>query len=445
MKVSFCGACREVTGSCILIETKKSKFLVDCGMFQDDDSYSKNENFSFNPSEIDFVLLTHAHVDHCGRIPKLYREGFKGNVYLTEPTKRIAEAMLLDSARIFLKEKENSPLYFEDDVNKAVNNFVSLEYNKEKTVSPDVKIKLKDAGHVLGSCIFEIATEGKQVVFSGDLGNDSSPIVRNPEIINGANIVFIESTYGASFHDSREAGRKQLKDAINDTIKNNGILMIPVFALERSQEIIFELKRLLVKGETPFVPVFFDSPLAITITDIYRDFIHLFDEQAFELMKKGEDLFDFRGLKYVKKPNQYKKISAIKGAKIVLAGSGMCNGGRIGGYLKKHLNNSKNKLLLVAFQVEGTLGNSLANGAKTVTIDKKNIKVKADVSSIRSFSSHGDQGQIIKWISNIQKPKPSNIFIVHGEEESSLELGKKIKEKLGLNCVVPFYEKIYEI
>lgn len=445
MKVSFCGACREVTGSCILIETKKSKFLVDCGMFQDEETYFKNENFSFNPSEIDFVLLTHAHVDHCGRIPKLYREGFKGNVYLTEPTKRIAEAMLLDSARIFLKEKENPPLYFEDDVNKAVNNFVSLEYNKEKTVSPDVKIKLKDAGHVLGSCIFEIATEGKQVVFSGDLGNDSSPIVRNPEIINGANIVFIESTYGSSFHDSREVGRKQLKDAINNTIKNNGILMIPVFALERSQEIIFELKRLLVKGETPFVPVFFDSPLAITITDIYRDFIHLFDEQAFELMKKGEDLFDFRGLKYVKKPNQYKKISAIKGAKIVLAGSGMCNGGRIGGYLKKHLNNSKNKLLLVAFQVEGTLGNSLANGAKTVTIDKKNIKVKADVSSIRSFSSHGDQGQIIKWISNIQKPKPSNIFIVHGEEESSLELGKKIKEKLGLNCVVPFYEKIYEI
>lgn len=445
MKVSFHGACREVTGSCILIETEKSKFLVDCGMFQDEETYFKNDKFSFDPKKIDFVLLTHAHVDHCGRIPKLYREGFKGKVYLTEPTKRISEAMLLDSAKIFLKEKERSPMYFENDVVKAVNNFHSLDYGKEKAVSLDVKIKLRDAGHVLGSSFFEVSTEGKTMIFSGDLGNNSSPIVKNPEIISGGNIVFIESTYGNNSHEARSVGREQLKEAINDTVTNNGILMIPVFALERSQEIIFEIKRLLSKGEIPFVPVFFDSPLGITITDIYSDFTHLFDEQAFELMKKGRDLFDFKGLKYIKKPNQHKKINSIKGAKIVLAGSGMCNGGRIGNYLKKNLGNKKNKLLLVSFQVEGTLGNSLASGVKTITIDKKNIKVRADVSLIRSFSSHADCNQIIDWISNIKKPKPNNVFIVHGEEESSLNLEEKIKEKLGLNCIVPFYDKVYEV
>ncbi len=445
MKISFHGACREVTGSCILVETEKTKFLVDCGMFQDDETYFKNEIFSFDPCDIDFVLLTHSHIDHCGRIPKLYKEGFTGNVYLTEPTKQIAEAMLLDSAKVFLKEKEHSPLYFEKDVLEATNHFFSLKYNKEKMVSSDVKIKLKDAGHVLGSCVFEVFVEGKKIIFSGDLGNNASPIVKNPEIIDGADVLFVESTYGATSHDSRESGRQALKQAINEVVKNNGVLMIPVFALERSQEIIFELKSFLVKGQIPSVPVFLDSPLAIKITDIYRSFANSFDEQAFELMKRGEDIFDFRGLKYVRKPNQSKKISAIKGAKIILAGSGMCTGGRIGGYLKKHLGNSKNKLLLVSFQVEGTLGRSLAEGAKTVVVDNQKVKVRAEVSSLHSFSSHADQEQIINWVSEIKKPKPKTVFIVHGEEESGLALEQKIKEKLNLDCIVPFSDKVYEI
>jgi metallo-beta-lactamase family protein len=445
MKISFHGACREVTGSCILVETEKSKFLIDCGMFQDENTYLKNETFSFNPSEIDFVLLTHAHIDHCGRLPKLYKDGFRGKVYCTEPTKQISTAMLLDSAKVFLKEKEYSPLYFENDVSGLISCVSSVLYNKETKVSFDVKIKLRDAGHVIGSAVFEVFTENKKIVFSGDLGNPSSPIVRNTEIVEGADCVFIESTYGSSFHESRDSGREKLKQIINEVVKNKGMLMMPVFALERSQEMIFEIKRLLVKGEIPSIPVFLDSPLAIKITDIYREFANLFDEQAFELMKKGEDIFDFRGLKYIKKPNQSRKISKIKGAKIVLAGSGMCNGGRIGSYLKKHLNNSKNKLLLVSFQVPGTLGNTLANGAKTVKIDKENVRVKAEVSLIRAFSSHADQGQLINWVSSIKKPKPKNVFIIHGEESSNLVLEERIKKDLGLNCTVPFCDKVYEV
>lgn len=445
MKISFHGACREVTGSCFLVETNKSKFLVDCGMFQDEETYFKNETFSFNPSEIDFVLLTHAHVDHCGRLPKLYKEGFRGKVYCTEPTKQISTVMLMDSAKVFLKEKEHSPLYFEDDVWGLVSCFSTIQYNKETRISPDIKIKLRDAGHVLGSAVFEVFAENKKIVFSGDLGNPSSPIVKNSEIIEGADCVFIESTYGSSFHESRESGREKLKQAIIEVSKNNGVLMLPVFALERSQEMIFELKRLLTKGEIPSIPVFLDSPLAIKITDIYRDFANMFDEQAFELMKKGEDIFDFRGLKYINKPNQSRRISKMKGAKIVMAGSGMCDGGRIGSYLKKHLNNSKNKLVLVSFQVPGTLGNILASGAKTVKIDKEKIRVRAEVSSIRAFSSHADQGQLINWVSKIKNPKPKNVFIVHGEEESNLALEAKVKKELGLNCVIPFYEKTYDV
>jgi metallo-beta-lactamase family protein len=445
MKIFFHGACREVTGSCILVETEKTKFLVDCGMFQDKKTYFKNQTFSFDPSSIDFVLLTHAHVDHCGRLPKLYRDGFRGKIYCTEPTKQISMAMLLDSANVFLKEKEYSPLYFESDVLGVSNHFVSLFYNKEIKISSDVKIKLRDAGHVLGSCVYEVFINNKKIVFSGDLGNSSSPIVKNPEIIEGADYVFIESTYGAGFHEPREEGREKLKNAINEIERNQGVLMIPVFALERSQEMIFELKRLLVRGEIPLVQVFVDSPLAIKITDIYREFTNLFDEQAFELMKRGEDIFNFRGLKYIKKPNQSKKISKIKGAKIILAGSGMCDGGRIGSYLKRYLGNKNNKLLLVSFQVEGTLGYSLANQIKIINIDNNKINVRADVSLIRSFSSHADQKQLVDWISKIKKPKPKNIFIVHGEEGSNLILEEKIKKDLKLNCTIPFYDKVYEI
>ncbi|HNP79247.1 MAG TPA: MBL fold metallo-hydrolase [Candidatus Pacearchaeota archaeon] len=444
MKISFHGACREVTGSCILVETEKTKFLVDCGMFQDEETYFKNETFSFNPSEIDFVLLTHAHIDHCGRLPKLYREGFRGKIYCTEATRQISTVMMMDSAKVFLKEKEHSPLYFESDVSEIANQFFVIDYNKETKVSSDVKIKLRDAGHVIGSAVFEVFAENKKIVFSGDLGNSSSPIVRNPEIVEGADCLFIESTYGAIFHESRDSGREKLKQIINEVNKNNGVLMMPVFALERSQEMIFEIKNFLVKGKISPIPVYLDSPLAIKITDIYREFFHLFDEDASSLMKKGEDVFDFRGLKYIRKPNQSRKISKTKGAKIVLAGSGMCEGGRIGDYLKRHLGNSKNKLVLVSFQVKGTLGNLLASGAQSIKIDKQNIRVKAEVISIRAFSSHADQGQVISWIGNIKKPKPKKVFIIHGEEESNIALEEKIKE-MGLKCIIPVYDRIYEI
>ncbi len=444
MKVSFHGACREVTGSCILVETGKTKFLVDCGMFQDESSVFKNEeSFAFNPSEIDFVLLTHAHVDHCGRIPKLYKDGFRGKIYCSQPTREISRAMLLDSANVFLKDKKISPIYFENDVWGVMPHFQYLSYNKETAVSSDVRIKLMDAGHVLGSAVFEVLIGKKKMVFSGDLGNHPAPIVKNPETVAGADVVFLESTYGSGFHEPRESGREKLKQAVIDTVNKKGVLMIPVFALERSQEILFELKRLLTKGEIPSVPVFLDSPLASQVTDIYRKFANLFDEEAMALMGKGEDLFDFRGLKFVKKPGQSKKISKMKGAKIVLAGSGMCDGGRIGGYLKKNLDNSRNRLLLVSFQVEGTLGSVLASGAKEVKIEKQRVKVRADVSLLSSFSSHADQRQLAEWVSKIKNPRPKNIFLSHGEEKSRLALKEALEKELKINCCLPEFQKEY--
>ncbi len=446
MKVSFHGACREVTGSCILVKTEKTNFLVDCGMFQDEKSLFKNEeDFIFNPAEIDFVLLTHAHIDHCGRLPKLYRDGFRGKIYCTQPTRKISQAMLLDSANIFLKDKKISPVYFEDDVWGIMPYYHCLPYNKEIEVSSDVKIKLRDSGHVLGSAMFEVFNNGKKIVFSGDLGNYPAPIVQDPEIVKGADILFLESTYGYGFHESRDVGREKLKQAIIDTAEKKGMLMIPVFALERAQEIIFELKRLLTRGEIPPLPVFLDSPLASQITDIYRNFSFLFDQEAMQLMSKGEDLFDFRGLKFVKKPNQAKKISKIKGGKIILAGSGMCDGGRIGSYLKNNLDNPKNKLLLISFQVEGTLGRFLAEGAKEVKIDGEKVKVRADVSSLSSFSSHADQRQLLEWTSKIKNPFPQTIFLNHGEESSSLALKEVLEKELKANCCLPEFQKEYKL
>jgi len=446
MRVSFHGACREVTGSCVLIKTGKTNFLVDCGMFQDEKALFKNEeDFAFNPAEIDFVLLTHSHIDHCGRLPKLYREGFKGKIYCTEPTREISRAMLLDSANIFLKDKKISPIYFEDDVWGLMPHFHCLPYNKEIEAASDVRVKLRDAGHVLGSAIFEVWSNGKKIVFSGDLGNYPAPIVQDPEIVKGADILFLESTYGYGFHEPREVGRKKLKQAIIDTADRKGILMIPVFALERTQEIIFELKQLLTKGEIPCLPVFLDSPLASQVTDIYRKFSFLFDQEAMQLMGRGEDLFAFRGLKFVKKPNQAGKISKTKGGKIIMAGSGMCDGGRIRNYLKSNLSVSKNKLLLVSFQAEGTLGRLLAQGAKEVKIDREKVKVRAEVSSLSSFSSHADQGQLVEWTSKIKNPFPQLIFLNHGEESSSLTLKSVLEKELKANCCLPEFQKEYNL
>lgn len=451
MKVSFNGACREVTGSCILIESEGTKFLVDCGMFQGD-SYDKNlENFAFNPKEIDFVLLTHAHLDHCGRLPKLFADGFRGRVYSTAPTRDLTEIILLDALKVAQIEGRPfcAPFCTENDISSSMNFFTCLKYGEEKSINEKIRIRMRDSGHILGSAIFEvwISDQGKEkkIVFSGDLGNPPAPIVNDPEFISGADIVFVESTYGNKLHESKEKGKELLKLKIQETIKKGGVLMIPVFALERTQELLYILNDFIENNKISDISVFLDSPLAIRATGIYKRYIDFYDKEAKELISKGDDLFDFEGLTMIKNEAQAERVNKSMPPKIILAGSGMFEGGKIRSYLKRYLGNPANTLLIISFQPEGSLGKKLSQGEKIVEVDGLKMKVKANVTSILSFSSHGDRAFLFNWIETIKKPYPKKVFVVHGEEESSESLAQALEGVSKGDIVVPFYGKEYEV
>lgn len=447
MKISFHGACRKVTGSCILIESEETKFLVDCGMFQGMDSEKDNfADFGFDPKGIDFVLLTHSHLDHSGRLPKLYKEGFRGRIYCTAPTRDLTRLILLDAAHI-AEEEEAVPLYTEKDVYPLINFFEVLNYGQERSINENVKVIPRDAGHVLGSAIYEVwvSEQGKEkkIVFSGDLGNPPANIIRDPEIISGADVLFLESTYGDRLHESKERGRAFLKQTILDTIARKGVLLIPVLAVERTQEIIYELNAWAENKEIPLVPIFLDSPLAIKTTAVYEEYTDFYDEESKKRLESGDDLFDFDGLYFTRSQEDSNKIDQVPNPKIIMAGSGMFEGGRINNYLKKYLGASNNTLLITSYQPEESLGRKMMNGLKVVEIEGEKIEVKARVSSILSFSSHADQEQLVSWTEKITAPKPKRIFIEHGEEDASNSLAV-ILRKFSPGTIVPVKGEVYE-
>lgn len=453
MKISFHGACREVTGSCVLIETKKTKFLLDCGMFQGE-SFALSRNFdafSFDSKSINFVLLTHAHIDHCGRLPKLYKEGFRGKIYCTSATTDLVRLMLADSSKIIAREAREvgvEPFYSEDDAASVMKLFHDLPYDEEIIIAGGIRVRLKNSGHILGSCFFEIwvreGKEEKKLVYSGDLGNSPARIIRDLENVDGADIVFSESTYAGVEHESRDEGIKIIRKAIVDCINKRGVLMIPIFALEKVQEILYELNNLVENKKIPYVPIYLDSPLAIRATDVYKDYEYLYDKDSMKLIVSGDDLFDFPGLEMTMTPDDSKKINNIPAPKVVLAGSGMCNGGRITHHLKFNLSDPNSHVLLVAYQVKGSLGRKLLTGHKSVNIDNLNIPVRAKVSIVNSYSAHADHGAIINWLKKIKNPKPRHVFIMHGEEESSDLMAQDIKKKVKTDAIVPESDQIYE-
>jgi metallo-beta-lactamase family protein len=417
-------------------------------MFQGMDSHAKNfSSFGFDPKHIDFVLLTHSHLDHCGRLPKLYKEGFRGRVYSTAPTKELAELVLLDAARI-AEEDQLDPLYTEKDIYPLMDFFTILRYGEEKKINESVRVVARDAGHILGSVIYEVwVKEGgreKKIVFSGDLGNSPAPIIRDPEVISGADALLIESTYGDRLHESRDDGKGILKKSIEDAVNRKGVLMIPILAIERSQEIIYELNAWAEKKEIPSVPIFLDSPLAIKATAVYEKYYEFFDEEASNLVKKGDDLFDFDGLYFTRNIEESNRAIELNPPKVIMAGSGMFDGGRINGYLKKYLGGSDNRLLIVSYQPPESLGRRLMEGEKSIEIDGKKIEVRAEVSSILSFSSHADQVQLVSWAEKINSPKPKKIFIVHGEEQAGISLSVALG-KIVPQTIVPSYGERYEI
>lgn len=457
MKVKFLGASGMVTGSSFYIETKNEKFLIDCGLFQGTKEEEKlnEENFLFNANELDFCILTHAHIDHSGRLPKLVKDGFKGKIYCTNATKDLCSIMLLDSAKIQEsdaiwenKRRERSglkkiePIYSVEDAEASLVHFEGVFYHKLIKINENIKIRFLDAGHILGSAIVEIFVKenGKyaKLVFSGDLGMRNKPIIRDPEFVSEADYVFMESTYGNKTHDDYVSGIKSLVDTIDKTIERGGTVIIPSFAIGRTQEIIYELNDYYdnkLKRSAKF-PIYIDSPLAVRASEVFMNNSDVFDEFALDLISKGDNIFEFKNLKYVKTVEESQRLNTDKSPKVIISASGMCTGGRVRHHLKHNLWDKKNSVIFVGYQANGTLGKLLQDGIDKVKLVGEDIVVNAEIHSLGGFSGHADELMLLEWIGTF-KNKVKKVFLIHGEDEERDALKLIIENKLGFEVVKP--------
>jgi metallo-beta-lactamase family protein len=449
IKLSFFGAGQEVTGSNYLLETGDSKILVDCGFFQGSRiNEEKNEEpFPYNLSEIDALIVTHAHLDHIGRIPKLIKQGFKGKIFSTPPTRDFSQLMLFDSLGVLAKEAKRSGkkdlIYNESDIEKARSQWETIDYHQEFSLK-DLKIAFKDAGHILGSAMVEIKIKGKKIVFSGDLGNSPEPLLNDTEKISDANFLIIESTYGDRLHGEKKEADLKLERVIENTMQRKGVLMIPAFSLERTQKLLFHINDLVEHGRIPQAPIFLDSPLSIKATKIYRQYSKYYNEEAKKILLSGDDIFNFPGLKMTMTTEESKEINKAPAPKIIIAGSGMCNGGRILHHLRRYLPDPKSALLLVSFQVAGSLGRELIEGAKLVKILEENVLVEAEIEEIEEYSSHADSEGLFNFVKNSDNTL-EKIFVTHGEPKSSLFFVQRIRDYLGIDAIAPKFGDSYEI
>lgn len=462
MRLGFLGAARVVTGSCFLLESGTYKLLVDCGMFQGSKRIrSMNyEEFSFNPADIDCVLLTHAHVDHCGLIPKLCHEGFKGKVYATKSTCELARIMLPDSAHIQESDAELQnrkgqrsgappvmPLYDINDVTEALQYFHAVPYGKKIKLCSNIEVVLRDAGHILGSAIFEVFVtengETTKIVFSGDLGQPAQPIIKDPTIIDGADYLVVESTYGDRLHQIYDK-EQALCEIINDTMDRGGNVIIPSFAVGRTQTLIYYLYRLWKAGKIDDIPIIIDSPLAIEASSVFAKNSQDFDEKTLSLMNNGQ--FEIiPQLRFCKTPEESRALNSSESSAVIISASGMADAGRILHHLKHNLWRPESTVLFVGYQAEGSLGRRLVDGIKRVKVMGEDVVVRAKIQMLEGFSAHADSAQILAWAESMQNPKPAKIFIVHGETPAQDVLKETLEKKLGIEAYVPFKGDVAEI
>ncbi|MDR7857031.1 MBL fold metallo-hydrolase [Tissierella sp.] len=467
MDIQFYGAAKMVTGSNYLINTGKYKILVDCGMFQGNKEMEKlNYNdFPYNPGEVDFLILTHAHIDHSGRIPKLVKDGFKGRIITTSPTLDLCKIMLMDSAKIQESDvewenkkrqrggkKPLEPLYTMEDAENSLKYFEPYFYQQKIKINDDILIRFRDAGHILGSSILELwIKEGKEelkVVFSGDLGMPGRPIISNPEYIDEADYVVIESTYGDRIHETYEGSTEKLIEVINKTVIRGGTVIIPSFAVGRTQELIYQLNKYYEYNpsveEYMKIPVYIDSPMAIDATEAFKRNSSSFNEEARELILRGDNPFQFQNLVYSRSQEESMLLNKSKFPKVIISSSGMATAGRIRHHLKHNLWDEKNSLVFVGYQAEGTLGRILLDGKKRVKILGEEIDVKAEIYDLEGFSGHADQNVLLDWVENFKK-KPKKIFIVHGEEDAATALSTLIKHLYKIETIIPSIGDSYAI
>jgi len=439
LKLTFCSGAGTVTGANFLVEGGGKKFLIDCGLIQgsDVDDELNWDDFSYNPAEIDFLFITHAHIDHIGRIPKLINDGFRGKIFSVLPTKDITLYMLEDMANLVSRDTKYdlSKVYTTENIKKAMDMWKGLSYG-EKIDEGDFSFSFKDAGHILGSGMLEIIYNGKKIIFTGDLGNSPSPLLPDTEKITDVDYLIMESVYGDRDHENRNERKKKLEQIIKDNYKRKGVLVIPTFSLERTQELLYEINSLVENNIVPAVPVFLDSPLSIKLTEIYLRSDKFFNKTAQDLIKSGDNLFDFPGLIKTPETEDSKDILKVPSPKIIIAGSGMSNGGRVLHHEKNYLPDKKNILLLTGYQTMGTMGRMIQDGAKKVRIMGQDVFVRAKIVFIDGYSGHKDSSHLVEFVENTAE-KVKKVFVTMGEPKSSMFLAQRLNDELGVSAYAP--------
>lgn len=465
MKLHFLGANQQVTGSRYCLETEESKVLIDCGMFQERPFQDRNwAPPPIPPSELEAVVLTHVHVDHCGLLPRLVREGFRGPVYCTRPSVDLAEVILRDAARIqsedvrFKKKRHDKegrrgkhpeiPLFTEADVDRTLPLLVGVPYGESFAVGNQLRATLHDAGHILGSAMVEFHAHDNNhattLVFSGDIGQWGKPLIRDPSVFTRADYVVMETTYGDRDHVQNGDVEAQLEVIVNEAVARGGNLVIPVFAVERAQELIYHLARLAHANRIPEVAAYLDSPMAVDVTTIFRKHRECFDEETWQLIHAREQPLQFPGLQMSRSVEESKDLNARREPSIIMAPSGMCTAGRIKHHLRLNIGRADSTILFVGYQAHGTLGRQILDGQSFVRIHGRDWKVKAQIRQLDGFSGHADRQGLLRWLSHLQQ-RPRQIFLAHGEAEASQHFAGEIQQRYGWSARVPEYLQTVEL
>lgn len=459
LRLKFLGATENVTGSRFLLETDNHRFLIDCGMHQERELRARDwDAFPVEPASIDAVLITHAHLDHCGYLPKLVREGFAGPVYCTPATAEIMKISLLDSAHLQESDAENKkrrheregrtgahpelPLYTVTDAEACFPQLKPIVYKAAVELSGGVSARFFDAGHILGSAMITVDVqdggEARRIIFTGDIGRWDRPIVRNPSIFDQADYVIMESTYGNRLHDDVAQVDDQLERVIKDAVKVRGNIIVPSFAIERAQELLYHMRELLAANRIPHLLVFLDSPMAIKVTEVFRNHTDLYDQEAREILASSGSPLSFPSLVVVSTADQSKALNYLGGSAMIIAGSGMVTGGRIKHHLVNNISRSESTVLFVGYQAVGTLGRQILDGAQEVRIFGEMYPVRARIEQIQGFSSHADRSELMRWLSAIKNPL-RKVFVVHGEKDSSEEFATLVRSEMKCDVDIPGY------
>lgn len=449
-----------MTGVNYLLETDQGKFLIDCGLFQGEKKLEdkNSEPFVYDAAEIKAVLVTHPHLDHIGRLPQLVKAGFRGKIFATPPTVDFTRVILEDSAKV-LQEKARKagivPFFSQIEVDEVMQLFVRADYYQKTKLADDIFFTFYEAGHVLGSAIIEIEAQGQKIVFSGDLGHPPAPLLRPPDFLEEADYVLVESTYGDRTHESSDQCKELIENVVEETIDRGGVLLIPSFALERTQQLLYHLNELVEHKRIPVVPVFVDSPLASRATQVYEKYRQYYNKETTLEIEGGDDIFNFPGLRVTHSSEESKNINKVKPPKIIIAGSGMSQGGRILHHEALYLGDPKTTILFVTYQAVGTLGRKIFDGEKKIKILDQEVEIRARIERISGYSSHADQSFLMDWLRNFQKPCYSDgdkgchlikkIFVVQGEEKPSATLAGLIRDELGIEAVQPKMGEVAEL